>query len=139
MSAAGTVDADAAPTSEKVNPAAPNAGTAALATRLLVTRLLLGACFTRAILASSIPDVLSNSTLAQLYNPSQLHARHAAHTHSRGAGVYQVLSFIFVPRFILMNTIIGLRARPATFVNTSRISMLHCDHAGAEARNSHAG
>ena len=41
-------DADAPPASEKVNPAAPNAGTAAL-----VTRFFFEACFTRCIVASS--------------------------------------------------------------------------------------
>jgi hypothetical protein len=46
----GTADADAPPTSEKVNPAAPSAGTAAL-----VTRFRFEACFTRGIVASSIP------------------------------------------------------------------------------------
>jgi hypothetical protein len=39
----GTADADAAPTSEKVNPAAPNAGTA------FVTRFRFEACFTPGI------------------------------------------------------------------------------------------
>src|SRR5437868_15081967 len=47
-SAAGTADADAPPASEKVNPAAPNAGMAAL-----VTRFFFEACFTRDIVASS--------------------------------------------------------------------------------------
>jgi hypothetical protein len=46
----GTADADAPPTSEKVNPAAPNAGTAAL-----VTRFRFEACFNLGIVASSIP------------------------------------------------------------------------------------
>jgi hypothetical protein len=44
----GTADADAPPASEKVNPAAPNAGTA-----VLVTRFLFEACFTRGMVASS--------------------------------------------------------------------------------------
>jgi hypothetical protein len=48
-SAVGTADADAPPTSEKVNPAAPNAGAAALATRFRFE-----ACFTRGIVTSSI-------------------------------------------------------------------------------------
>jgi len=48
-SAVGTAAADAPPTSEKVNPAAPNAGAAAL-----VTRFRFEACFTRDIVASSI-------------------------------------------------------------------------------------
>jgi hypothetical protein len=43
-SVTGATDADAPPTSEKVNPAAPNIGIAAL-----VTRLLFEACFTRGI------------------------------------------------------------------------------------------
>ena len=47
-SCVGTTAADAPPTSEKVNPAAPNTGTA------FVTRFRFEACFTRAILASSI-------------------------------------------------------------------------------------
>ncbi|WP_154071055.1 hypothetical protein [Bradyrhizobium lablabi] len=46
----GTADAFAPPASEKVNPTAPNAGTAAL-----VTRFRFEACFTRDIVASSIP------------------------------------------------------------------------------------
>ncbi|WP_156434984.1 hypothetical protein [Bradyrhizobium lablabi] len=44
----GTADADAPPASEKVNPAAPNAGTA-----VLVTRFFVEACFTRGMVASS--------------------------------------------------------------------------------------
>jgi hypothetical protein len=48
MSAAGTADADAPPASEKVNPAAPNAGTA-----VLVTRFFFEACFTRGMATSS--------------------------------------------------------------------------------------
>jgi hypothetical protein len=44
----GTTDADAPPASEKVNPAAPNAGTA-----VLVTRFFFEACFTRCMVASS--------------------------------------------------------------------------------------
>jgi len=47
-SAVGTAAADALPASEKVNPAAPNAGTVAL-----VTRFFFEACFTRGIVASS--------------------------------------------------------------------------------------
>jgi len=46
----GTADADAPPASEKLNPAAPSAGRAAL-----VTRFRFEACFTRGIVASSIP------------------------------------------------------------------------------------
>lgn len=42
---AGATAADAPPTSEKVNPAAPNTGT------VFVTRFRFEACFTRAILA----------------------------------------------------------------------------------------
>jgi hypothetical protein len=49
-SSAGVVAADAPPISPNVNPAAPNAGTAAF-----VTRFRLEACFTRGIVASSIP------------------------------------------------------------------------------------
>jgi hypothetical protein len=49
-SALGMADAEALPASEKVKPAAPSAGTAALA-----TVFLLEACFTRDIVASSIP------------------------------------------------------------------------------------
>lgn len=48
-SAIGTADADAPPVSEKVKPAAPSAGKAAL-----VTRFFVEACFTRDIVASSI-------------------------------------------------------------------------------------
>jgi hypothetical protein len=50
-STAGGVDADALPASPKVRPAAPKAGTAAL-----VTRFLFEVCFTRGIVASSIPE-----------------------------------------------------------------------------------
>jgi hypothetical protein len=49
-SKAGTADADALPASEKVNPAAPSAGMAAF-----VTLFRFEACFTRDIVASSIP------------------------------------------------------------------------------------
>jgi hypothetical protein len=45
----GRADADAAPANEKLNPAAPSAGAAAL-----VTRFLLEACFTRGMVASSV-------------------------------------------------------------------------------------
>ena len=44
----GTADADAPPASGKVNPAAPNAGTA-----VLITRFFFEACFTRGMVASS--------------------------------------------------------------------------------------
>ena len=47
---AGTADAEALPASENVNPAAPRAGIAAFATLLRFE-----ACFTRDIVASSIP------------------------------------------------------------------------------------
>jgi len=47
-SAVGTAAAYALPASEKVNPAAPNAGTA-----VLVTRFFFEACFTRDMVASS--------------------------------------------------------------------------------------
>jgi hypothetical protein len=49
-STAGTADAEALPASENVNPAAPRAGIAAFATLLRFE-----ACFTRDIVASSIP------------------------------------------------------------------------------------
>jgi len=45
VSAVGTADADAPPTSEKVNPTAPKAGTA------FVTRFHFEACFTPGIVA----------------------------------------------------------------------------------------
>jgi hypothetical protein len=45
VSAVGTADADAPPTSEKVNPTAPKAGTA------FVTRFRFEACFTPGIVA----------------------------------------------------------------------------------------
>jgi hypothetical protein len=45
VSAVGTADADAPPTSEKVNPAAPKAGTA------FVIRFRFEACFTPGIVA----------------------------------------------------------------------------------------
>jgi hypothetical protein len=48
-SAVGTAAADAPPTIDRVNPAAPNAGTA------LVTCFFFEACFTRGIVATSIP------------------------------------------------------------------------------------
>jgi hypothetical protein len=51
VSAVGTADADAPPTSEKVNPTAPNAGTA------FVTRFRFEACFTPGIVA---PPYLQN-------------------------------------------------------------------------------
>jgi hypothetical protein len=50
VSAAGTADAEAPPASEKVKPAAPSAGIVALATLFRFE-----ACFTRDIVASSIP------------------------------------------------------------------------------------
>jgi hypothetical protein len=49
VSADGNVAADAAPASEKVNPAAPSAGIAAL-----VTRFLLEACFTGIVASSNL-------------------------------------------------------------------------------------
>src|SRR6516225_4345318 len=49
-SAVGVVDAEAPPTSPKVKPAAPKAGIAAL-----VTRFRFEVCFSRGIVASSIP------------------------------------------------------------------------------------
>jgi hypothetical protein len=48
-SAVGTADADTLPSNEKVNPAAPNAGMAAL-----VTRFCFEACFTCGMVASSV-------------------------------------------------------------------------------------
>src|SRR5229473_4955804 len=48
VSVVGATAADAPPTREKVNPAAPNAGTA------FVPRFFFEACFTRGIVASSI-------------------------------------------------------------------------------------
>lgn len=45
----GTAEADAPPTSEKVNPAAPNMGT------VFATRFRFEVCFTPGIVASSIP------------------------------------------------------------------------------------
>jgi hypothetical protein len=57
-SAVGTADADAPPINEKVNPAAPNAGIAAL-----VTRFRFEASFTRGIVESSIPvKIVSESS-----------------------------------------------------------------------------
>jgi hypothetical protein len=50
VSAAGTADAEAPPASEKVKPAAPKAGIVAFATLFRFE-----ACFTRDIVASSIP------------------------------------------------------------------------------------
>jgi hypothetical protein len=69
-SCVGTAAADAPPTSEKVNPEAPSAGTA------LVTRVRFEACFTRGILASSIDLVKDNKSPAlQLYALRMCHAR----------------------------------------------------------------
>jgi hypothetical protein len=59
-SAVGTAAADAPPTREKVNPAAPNAGAAAL-----VTRFRFEACFTRDIVASSMLPICFESTRQQ--------------------------------------------------------------------------
>jgi hypothetical protein len=50
ISDVGTADADAPPTSEKVNPAAPNAGTA------FATRFRFEACFTPGIVAPPFPQ-----------------------------------------------------------------------------------
>src|ERR1700730_14910733 len=50
-SCVGTAAADAPPTSDMVNPAAPNAGTA------FVPRLRFEACFARGIVASSIHSI----------------------------------------------------------------------------------
>ena len=49
MSVVGATAADAPPASEKVSPAAPNTGTA------FVTRFRFEACFTRGMVASSVP------------------------------------------------------------------------------------
>jgi hypothetical protein len=62
VSTAGTADAEAPPASEKVRPAAPKAGIVALATLFRFE-----ACFTRDIVASSIPvRVVSITALAIL-------------------------------------------------------------------------
>ncbi|WP_210180965.1 hypothetical protein, partial [Bradyrhizobium valentinum] len=53
-------EADAPPASEKVNPAAPNAGTAVLATRFFFE-----ACFTRGMVASS--NVARRISVTQSY------------------------------------------------------------------------
>src|SRR6266446_8909994 len=49
MAVVGATAADAPPAREKVSPAAPNTGTA------FVTRFLFEACFTRGMVASSVP------------------------------------------------------------------------------------
>jgi len=49
MSVVGATAADAPPASEKVSPAAPNTGT------VFVTRFRFEACFTRGMVASSVP------------------------------------------------------------------------------------
>jgi hypothetical protein len=68
-------DADAPPTSEKVKPAAPNAGTAAF-----VMRFFFEACFARGIVASSIPSNKSFESRAKPYPPQICQARPTSHT-----------------------------------------------------------
>jgi hypothetical protein len=70
VSVAGTADAEALPASEKVNPAAPRAGTAAFATLLRFE-----ACFTRDIVASSILWERFRFQPRQSYDACVFHAR----------------------------------------------------------------
>jgi hypothetical protein len=86
-SAVGNADADAPPASDKVKPAAPNAGTAAL-----VTRFFFEACFTRDIVASSIPGNKSfESRAAKLYAQQMYHARPLTYTMMR-----RIVQFLFM-------------------------------------------
>src|ERR1700731_1046295 len=68
-------DADAPPTSEKVKPAAPNAGTAAL-----VMRFFFESCFARGIVASSILGNKSFESRAKPYPRRICQARPTTHT-----------------------------------------------------------
>jgi hypothetical protein len=71
-SVVGVTAADAPPTSEKVNPAAPNTGTA------FVTRFRFEACFTRDMFASSVPcKKIFLTPAGQLYALPMQRASHA--------------------------------------------------------------
>jgi hypothetical protein len=68
-SEAGTAAADAPPTIEKVNPAAPNTGTD------FITRFFVEVCFTRDIVETSIPFESSLTPAMRLYAAPMYHAR----------------------------------------------------------------
>src|ERR1700688_3790120 len=65
----GTAAADAPPTIEKVNPAAPNTGTD------FITRFFVEVCFTRDIVETSIPLKSSLTPALRLYAVQMYHAR----------------------------------------------------------------
>jgi hypothetical protein len=94
ISAAGTTAADAPPASDKVNPAAPNTGTA------FVIRFRFEACFARGMVASSISCKKIESS-HESYSLRGLHARLGA-----APGHGELLDFIFMNiQFIFMNKI----------------------------------
>jgi hypothetical protein len=85
-SVVGATAADAPPASEKVSPAAPNTGTA------FVTRFRFEACFTRGMVASSVPcKKILLTPAGQLYALPMQRASHATRRVRR------------VPKFRLMN------------------------------------
>jgi hypothetical protein len=65
----GTAAADAPPTIEKVNPAAPSTGTD------FITRFFVEVCFTRDIVETSIPLKSSLTPAIRLYAVQIYHAR----------------------------------------------------------------
>jgi hypothetical protein len=79
ISVVGTADADAPPTSDKVNPAAPNTGAALVKTAFVktafVTSFFFEACFTRGIVTS--PYMVNNvsSPANRLYSSHMGRAR----------------------------------------------------------------
>jgi hypothetical protein len=120
VSAVGRADAEAPPASEKVNPAAPNAGTAAL-----VTRFRLEACFD--IVAS--PPITCKS--CSRFQPSQSYAETAV--SRKAVALTNVLLYIqFL--FILMNVSVSLRKRTECDFATAVTSVRACCDAGLWAR-----
>jgi hypothetical protein len=124
-SAVGTADADALPTSERVNPAAPNAGTAAL-----VTRCRLGACFTRGMVASSIPDETVLESTPNICTPHDLRMQDSP---CMCAMLLRAAGFLIHVRFMLMNVIGNLccfscshQHRSAKFQRRREL-LLRCD------------
>ena len=91
-SAAGIAEASALPAAEKVNPATPNAGTAAL-----VTRFFFEACFIRGMVASS--DI-ARRIFPQSYADKIRHARFMGTRKRIDAGIhiYERYRRIFVTR-----------------------------------------
>jgi hypothetical protein len=112
VSAFGRADAEAPPASEKVSPAAPNAGTAAL-----VTRFRLEACFD--IVASPPIPVRAVSR----FQPSRSYAERGS--SRKAVDLTNVLLYIqFL--FILMNVIVSLVERTERDFVTTMTRVTEC-------------